>query len=773
MMSETTTLEGNKYTFWKLLSEYKIEIPIIQRDYAQGRESASAIRKELLESIYKALMEENCLDFDFVYGSAEELIGEENTAKHLRKLLPLDGQQRLTTFFLLHWYIAQKEKRMVEAKSVLQNFSYTTRVSSREFCNLLVSLDYVPEADEKVSDFIKNENGYFSTWDNDPTIRAMLIMLDAIHEKFFECGLLFDKLISNDPALITFNYLPMNNYFLTDDLYIKMNARGKALSNFENLKAKFIQHLRKNNLPIDRFESNIDGKWINLLWDYRAQDNTVDEQFMNLFCFFTEMIFLYTESPKDCESPFKRNDIRTLVEFYDSADKVNLFYDLMDLWESKDEAQKVLNEYLDVDRKIGKVRIFDGQPDIFSDIVTGERQVLLVHKVLLFSIMFRHIVLGKDTDKEAMLDYIRIVRNLLIQCRYFNNGKCAFVGDFRFGRNGIPNVSFVTRHLATSLKPYAIIEKPYIEAYKGINSETYKHESDKAKLITESAENKLLIQALEDLDVFRGSIFNILDYAVSNTETLLENLENLFIKENSLKIIRALLSFDDYVIDVGRTILGGKYFFGNTDNLYDILTYSGGNAYSDIITLFIKCYQLFDAHTVDEALDGIIEENLKSIDVNDWRYCLVKYPSTLQDVDRVINSKLVFIFEEKHESNAESEKYVLHRMKGKTLNAYHVIPEFIEASRQLGNKCEPDKIFGINSDDLGELRLNCKANSTVAVIVDDDCNPCVVDSERNQEESEIINSAVKKFYTYDPCEMDMVERLVLLSNLLIDGFGGS
>ena len=156
MMSETTTLEGNKYTFWKLLSEYKIEIPIIQRDYAQGRESASAIRKELLESIYKALMEENCLDFDFVYGSAEELIGEENTAKHLRKLLPLDGQQRLTTFFLLHWYIAQKEKRMVEAKSVLQNFSYTTRVSSREFCNLLVSLDYVPEADEKVSDFFWN-----------------------------------------------------------------------------------------------------------------------------------------------------------------------------------------------------------------------------------------------------------------------------------------------------------------------------------------------------------------------------------------------------------------------------------------------------------------------------------------------------------------------------------------------------------------------------------------------------------------------------------------
>ena len=81
--------------FWSLLSKYPVTIPIIQRDYAQGRLSKEVeqIRNELLNTLYNAAHIDEKVDFDFIYGSVEE-----------NEFIPLDGQQRLTTLFLLHWY---------------------------------------------------------------------------------------------------------------------------------------------------------------------------------------------------------------------------------------------------------------------------------------------------------------------------------------------------------------------------------------------------------------------------------------------------------------------------------------------------------------------------------------------------------------------------------------------------------------------------------------------------------------------------------------------
>lgn len=45
----------NKYTFWQLISEKRIVIPIIQRDYAQGREGKEYVRKSFLEQLGNAI----------------------------------------------------------------------------------------------------------------------------------------------------------------------------------------------------------------------------------------------------------------------------------------------------------------------------------------------------------------------------------------------------------------------------------------------------------------------------------------------------------------------------------------------------------------------------------------------------------------------------------------------------------------------------------------------------------------------------------------------
>ena len=58
-------------TFWNFLKENTIEIPIIQRDYAQGRLGKENLRKNFLKDLRSALNDKGTLKLDFVYGSME------------------------------------------------------------------------------------------------------------------------------------------------------------------------------------------------------------------------------------------------------------------------------------------------------------------------------------------------------------------------------------------------------------------------------------------------------------------------------------------------------------------------------------------------------------------------------------------------------------------------------------------------------------------------------------------------------------------------------
>ena len=78
------------YSFFQLISKCRIEIPIIQRDYAQGRVNSKAkdVRKAIVSDLIKAVKGEKALFFDFVYGRLDSY-----------KFIPFDGQQRLTSIY--------------------------------------------------------------------------------------------------------------------------------------------------------------------------------------------------------------------------------------------------------------------------------------------------------------------------------------------------------------------------------------------------------------------------------------------------------------------------------------------------------------------------------------------------------------------------------------------------------------------------------------------------------------------------------------------------
>ena len=237
-MSNNTS-NYQEYTFSRLLEQYdKILVPMIQRDYAQGRtdKKATDVRNNLLTDIFR----DKNVHFDLVFGSKEKSIID---GKEKNCFIPVDGQQRLTTLFLLHLYGQKAGKTNTELD--LSKFSYDTRRAASDFCKSITSEEWAVPNDKNVSDVIKDSSWFMNYWEKDPTVEGMLNMLDAIHEK---C-----KKIADFPNLnkVTFFFFDLESNGLNENLYLKMNSRGKPLTAFENLKAK-IEKLLKDSMPFDK-----------------------------------------------------------------------------------------------------------------------------------------------------------------------------------------------------------------------------------------------------------------------------------------------------------------------------------------------------------------------------------------------------------------------------------------------------------------------------------------------------------------------------------------
>lgn len=309
---------GERLSFYQLFEQMnmQVEIPIIQRDYAQGRIEVAEVRDNFLKTLHDYLEKGVPFqDLDFVYGS----MTVNGTGRH--SFIPLDGQQRLTTLFLLHWYLAQIAGQRESFRQVLStdgnsHFTYETRSSSREFCNSLVANDLdlsalLLESDTaSLSMTIKDRAWFYLSWENDPTICSMLTMLDAIHLQFSKNAAYFDKLIDKEKPVITFRFLNLAEFKLTDDLYIKMNARGKPLTGFENFKARLEKTIKSftgewpeyrlsfKDAPVSGYEyfiHKIDTDWADLFWCYRnvvTKDNNFDDELMNCIAICTANFLL-------------------------------------------------------------------------------------------------------------------------------------------------------------------------------------------------------------------------------------------------------------------------------------------------------------------------------------------------------------------------------------------------------------------------------------------------------------------------------------------------
>lgn len=597
---------SEKLTFRELISKHKIEIPIIQRDYAQGREGKEELRENFLKFLLEAVNGAP-KELDFVYGSVRDKI-----------LQPLDGQQRLTTLFLLHWFVAIKENKLDdELKKLLTKFTYETRTSSRDFCIDLINKGIVYDDEQTISELIIDTSWFFLSWKRDPTIKSMLTMLDAIQQTFQNKTEVWDKLNN-----ISFHYIELQNFGLSDDLYIKMNARGKPLTDFEIFKAKFEQHINKEKWerglePTETFSHQIDTLWTDLFWNYRDKtENIFDEQLLNFFR--TMAVINYAlKAPKD-------DKFRRIIDLLRGSQKVS-FNQYLELGCFNEEyfttLKATLNKLSDKDglKTFISDTTYVNEEEIFNGTIKND---LSYFDLVIAFAYYQYLASEENIEIEKLKSWLRIVHNLVEGSRpYLFNNANEFANALRSINELLEHRNSIVNHFAET----------QIDSLSGFTKEQVIEEKLKANLILQNADWKSTIIEIENHGYFNGQIGFILDWC--KDENGIHNIDKFKEYAEKAKAVFSndgLKSFDNYLFERALLVIG-DYLLSSGRN-YSFLINKGKNerdiSWKRLLRdnnekrIFLK--QLFDKISVlnlSENLQSIVDE---FSDQDDWRYYFVE-----------------------------------------------------------------------------------------------------------------------------------------------------
>ena len=465
------------------LSKY-VEVPMLQRDYAQGRKSQENVANEFLDAIFNVLndsKQEKSLHIDFIYGYKE---GE--------KFILIDGQQRITTLWLLHFYLYKKAGRLESIVKELANFSYAVRESSKKFCKNLLKKDFNLNTNpskaiiDKGGEIVGADNSPFL---NDPTIKAMLNMLDLIYARIdnkTDADLLIKNLNN-----ITFYAFDMGEFELGEELYIKMNARGKQLTRYENLKA----YIEQDSQITDSHAllANIDNKWADMFFadcDFSAFDKRGI-----VFLHYANVFFILLQGK------VKSGAIKEMIDSANHA--IDDFYKPLQNIENIALLDRLIDLYKNCS-EVFKRSGFDKFSD-FDSFKNAKDSLGYIEICYFFSALF--FVMESKNDKnintQSLEDYLRVCKHLIENHRL-----------------DMPN-----EHIVAFFNLLKTLSKGYKNVYEflaqnpthSFHSNMYALEVRKAKLILQSRKGgdkwEKILNATSNHNILRGWVDYLLDFS--------------------------------------------------------------------------------------------------------------------------------------------------------------------------------------------------------------------------------------------------------------------
>ena len=635
---------GNTMSFWRLLKHYSIRIPAIQRDYVQGRgdvQSANA-RTGMLDDIQTHISDRTPMSLNFIYGQIE---GSDDCDVEL--FVPLDGQQRLTTLYLIHWLFlvmavanagdGERAPELDGDAQTLGRFSYQTRQTSSDFFARIGEPDVIQQiaqwtADRtpmcKLSEYLRDKRWFRPDFMYDPTILSALEVLDDIDERRMTRHGVWD-LLTGDDCPIRFEWLDVNDIGNGDDLYIKMNARGKQLSDFENIKAELEQKAQAEFSPehYEEFCRKFDQEWTDFFWSFKGSVPTEkrDEYDMRFMGFLNW--FLWNQwAGKAKKSP--RINTEYSMKGVDLADTRH---------RSLDEYNKDLRteggSVCDSRTLVRLERILDhvsgddalpGIPEIVmaSSSIDGKAESYSTRMRLEAAVAYLDGVMnqGKRPEEQSWTEWIRVIRHL-------SNAATMWQGYNTLGLYA-QAVGMVERY-----SDHADDLTSYLATFPGDTGFTPKDQIDeeelKAWLRANAPQWSEPLHKAEEIPYFEGKIDFLLSFAGitrDNVETMSHDPDVLDAFDKYLELTKMAFERQDtnlpdtsLLIDVRRALLTkGDYSMreGNLSYLVDSRNHARTLGWRNMLRASSGKRELFH-RLCDDVLDRIGDKQLGRQDVVD------------------------------------------------------------------------------------------------------------------------------------------------------------
>jgi len=289
-------MKAGKYCFKELfVNRYvqRIIVPEIQRDYVWGKTQVNGLLNSLLNDynnylngVVPIIETDNEIDLNAFntfykkrkYASNIGFIYAYNDTSFTGNYFLIDGQQRVTTLYLLLAVLANRNEKLRDSfnKNYCPNnvpkLGYKVRLIADELLNKFINhvVNNGTDVNEQVwlLDAYKNDLTGKSIVDNYAIIQTFL---DNAH---LENELDFFNYIED---LTEFWYFDTNISEQGEELYIYMNARGEHMQSNENIKADLLVKL--DGVEIKNYYGEKWENWQDFFWKHRGNNSTADNGF--------------------------------------------------------------------------------------------------------------------------------------------------------------------------------------------------------------------------------------------------------------------------------------------------------------------------------------------------------------------------------------------------------------------------------------------------------------------------------------------------------------